>query len=69
MRKPWDFSSRSLRGFYFFFFLFVNQAKRANRGGQIKAGEVIMSLPKSAGIGPDGIGVGWDVGVVNSEAK
>lgn len=36
----------------------------ADRGGQIKAGEVITSLPKSAGIG-----LGGDVGVAGSEAK
>lgn len=61
MRKPWDFSSLSFRVFFF-----VNHA---NRGGQIRAGEVIMSLPKSVGIGPDGIGVGWDVGVAGSEVE
>lgn len=48
------------------FFFFVN---RANRRGQIKAGEVITFLPKSVGIEPGGIGVSWAVGVAGSEAK
>lgn len=53
MRKRWDLLPLASE-------VFVNRAKL---GGQIRAGEVIMSPPKSAGIGRGGIGFGRDVGV------
>lgn len=59
MRKPWDFLPRASEVF----------CQPSQPRGQIKAGGVIMSLPTSVGIGRNGLGIGWDVGLAGSEAK